>query len=342
MNQSAVLCSITDFCNRYQSWVTGENVQIYNAEIGSEIVGGARVQYVFNNYFTSYLRMIDPLEGLTYIDIFTCIKNATGPYQALFIPDGSFDLIIKKQLEKLIEPSFQCVEYVSLELKRIIEEYVVPQDAKEVESIISKEAIIYIDECRDSAKDLVDNLLKIELSYINTSHPDFIGAGGVIEEHIHNMVEEIVDERLRVEENVRMEEIAEKQALEANSKRGRRRPRSLSSHHFRRLSQELDDEQNGCRPFLSIPTFADTKTNTNKSMNQLVPECIRFHGNLNEEEKYTMDVIQKLISSYFNIVRKNIEDAIPKAVMHLLVNQSLSNMQNRLVEKVFKPYSFND
>ena len=41
---------------------------------------------------------------------------------------------------------------------------------------------------------------------------------------------------------------------------------------------------------------------------------------LTERERIETDLIRSLISSYFLIVRESIQDLVPKAIMHLLVN----------------------
>lgn len=48
------------------------------------------------------------------------------------------------------------------------------------------------------------------------------------------------------------------------------------------------------------------------------------------------ELIRRLISSYFNIVRETIADQVPKAIMHLLVNHSKEVVQNRLVSELYK------
>lgn len=48
-----------------------------------------------------------------------------------------------------------------------------------------------------------------------------------------------------------------------------------------------------------------------------------------------------LLDSYFNIVRKNIQDAIPKAIMFFLVSRSKNEMQNELISSLYKEQSFN-
>lgn len=45
---------------------------------------------------------------------------------------------------------------------------------------------------------------------------------------------------------------------------------------------------------------------------------------------------ERLIKSYFYIVRKSIQDTVPKAVMHFLVNYVKDNLQSELVTHLYK------
>jgi hypothetical protein len=45
---------------------------------------------------------------------------------------------------------------------------------------------------------------------------------------------------------------------------------------------------------------------------------------------------ERLIKSYFYIVRKSIQDSVPKAVMHFLVNFVKDNLQSELVSSLYK------
>ncbi len=44
--------------------------------------------------------------------------------------------------------------------------------------------------------------------------------------------------------------------------------------------------------------------------------------------------------SYFDIVRKNVQDLVPKSIMHFLVNQAKDNIQNELVANLYKEEYF--
>ena len=63
---------------------------------------------------------------------------------------------------------------------------------------------------------------------------------------------------------------------------------------------------------------------------------------LSDREALETELIRRLISSYFNIVRETIADQVPKAVMHLLVNHSKDVVQNRLVSELYREDMFEE
>jgi len=67
-----------------------------------------------------------------------------------------------------------------------------------------------------------------------------------------------------------------------------------------------------------------------------VPEMRSSGRNLSEREKRDCEVIERLIKSYFYIVRKSIQDSVPKAIMHFLVNFVKNNLQSELVSSLYK------
>ncbi|KAF8470291.1 dynamin protein dnm1 [Russula ochroleuca] len=72
-------------------------------------------------------------------------------------------------------------------------------------------------------------------------------------------------------------------------------------------------------------------------------EAVAANGTqLTMREEMEISLIRSLIASYFSIVRESIQDLIPKAIMHLLVNHSAQQVQNRLVSALYKPSLFGD
>lgn len=108
---------ITKFASSYCSTIEGTARNIET----TELCGGARICYIFHETFGKTLDSIHPLAGLTKMDILTAIRNATGPRPALFVPEVSFELLVKRQIRRLEEPSLRCVELVHEEMQRIIQ-----------------------------------------------------------------------------------------------------------------------------------------------------------------------------------------------------------------------------
>lgn len=63
---------------------------------------------------------------------------------------------------------------------------------------------------------------------------------------------------------------------------------------------------------------------------------------LSAREQRDCEVIERLIKSYFLIVRKNIQDSVPKAVMHFLVNHVKDTLQSELVGQLYKSLLLDD
>jgi replication fork clamp-binding protein CrfC len=53
------------------------------------------------------LENVQPLDGLSRLEVLTAIKNSTGPRTAVFVPDSSFEQLVKKQIARLEEPSIR-------------------------------------------------------------------------------------------------------------------------------------------------------------------------------------------------------------------------------------------
>jgi dynamin 1-like protein len=71
------------------------------------------------NSFTLPLQEVDPCEDLTDDDIRTAIQNATGPRSALFVPDVPFEVLVRRQISRLLDPSLQCARFIFEELIKI-------------------------------------------------------------------------------------------------------------------------------------------------------------------------------------------------------------------------------
>ncbi|XP_063302829.1 dynamin-1-like protein isoform X5 [Pelobates fuscus] len=273
---STLLQLITKFATEYCNTIEGTAKYIET----SELCGGARICYIFHETFGRTLESVDPLGGLTTIDILTAIRNATGPRPALFVPEVSFELLVKRQVKRLEEPSLRCVELVHEEMQRIIQHCSNYSTQELLRFPKLHDAIVEVVTCLlrkrlPVTNEMVHNLVAIELAYINTKHPDFADACGVMNNNI--------------------------------------------------------EEQRRNKLARDFPPPA-------ASREKPVPVARK----LSAREQRDCEVIERLIKSYFLIVRKNIQDSVPKAVMHFLVNHVKDTLQSELVGQLYKSLLLDD
>uniref|UniRef100_A0A8C5HDH5 Dynamin-1-like protein n=1 Tax=Gouania willdenowi TaxID=441366 RepID=A0A8C5HDH5_GOUWI len=284
-HSATLLQIVTKFASDYCNTIEGTARYIQT----SELCGGARICYIFHETFGRTLQSIDPLGGLTDLDILTAIRNATGPRPALFVPEISFELLVKRQMKRLEEPSLRCVELVHEELQRIIQHC----------SSYSTQELLRFPKLHDSivevvtgllrkrlpiTNEMVHNLVAIELAYINTKHPDFTDAAQV-------------------------------SAL-VNSQQVGLCLTAKNSCFFTLAQEEVFRSPGWRKQPQQRPVPASRK--------------------LSAREQRDCEVIQRLIKSYFLIVRKSIQDSVPKTVMHFLVNFVKEHLQSELVGQLYK------
>ncbi|XP_019947897.1 dynamin-1-like protein isoform X3 [Paralichthys olivaceus] len=318
-DQSATLLQlITKFATEYCNTIEGTAKYIETAEL----CGGARICYIFHETFGRTLESVDPLGGLSTIDILTAIRNATGPRPSLFVPEVSFELLVKKQVKRLEEPSLRCVELVHEEMQRIIQ-HCSNYSTQELQRFPKlHEAIVEVvtsllRKRLPITNEMVHNLVAIELAYINTKHPDFADACGVM----NNNIEE--------------------------QRRNRMRELPAGVPRDKAPAAGPQGEQDGTGSWRGMLKKGEDAPGSGpgsplKGAVNLLDVPVPVARKLSSREQRDCEVIERLIKSYFLIVRKNIQDSVPKAVMHFLVNHVKDSLQSELVGQLYKSGLLND
>ncbi|KAI0882692.1 Dynamin central region-domain-containing protein [Annulohypoxylon maeteangense] len=199
---SMILQLMTRFATSFISSIDGTSTEISTKELS----GGARIYYIFNSVFGSALESIDPTSNLSAVDIRTAIRNSTGPRPSLFVPEMAFDLLVKPQIKMLELPSQRCVELVYEELIKIChtcgstELSRFPRLQAKLIEVVSD----LLRERLGPASSYVESLIAIQRAYINTNHPNFLGAAAAMSHVVTNKQERerkklIQDERDRRE-----------------------------------------------------------------------------------------------------------------------------------------------
>lgn len=166
-----------------------------NSTIGAnadELYGGARISYIFHQVFSRSLNSVGAFDGLSEDEIRTTIGNANGTRPALFVPEISFDILVRRQIRRLEQPGVQCVDLVYDELQRIAHQSE-PTELTRYPNLRDRMLSVVgalLKRSVGPTQMWVSNLVRIELSYINTNHPDFIGGSRAVAKLMEKMAQE--------------------------------------------------------------------------------------------------------------------------------------------------------
>nr|XP_020456462.1 dynamin-1 isoform X2 [Monopterus albus] len=168
----ALLQMVQQFSVDFDKCIEGSGDQIDTAELS----GGARINRIFHERFPFELVKLEFDEKELRKEISYAIKNIHGIRTGMFTPDLAFETIVKKQIQKLKQPTLKCIDMVASELTSTIQKCSqklahYPVLREEMEKIVTQ----HIRDRESRTKDQVLLLIDIELSYMNTNHEDFIG-----------------------------------------------------------------------------------------------------------------------------------------------------------------------
>ncbi|VDO29891.1 unnamed protein product [Haemonchus placei] len=312
---------ITRFATAYTSTIEGTSRNIET----TELCGGARICFIFHETFGKSLESVNPLENLTEMDILTAIRNATGPRPALFVPEVAFELLVKRQIQRLEEPSLRCVELVHEEMQRMVKHcgLTTQQEMQRFPRLYDKinEVVSGVLKSRlRPTNEMVANQVAIELAYINTRHPEFVGEAN------RTLVnaEEVISDRSRPRQRT--------------SSTGDRAPSVPSDQVHLLLLPMVNGESKKTSSWWFGKSTPEESSEATPNAAHLLPEVPEkpLARQLTRNEQKDCLIIERLIRKYFMIVRKNVQDSVPKAIMHFLVNYVRDNLQSELVRQLYK------
>ena len=161
---------LSKFATNFASIIDGKGGELNNGKAQNlalvELFGGARINYIFTEIFATSLMTVGAFDGLTDDEIRTTITNANGTRRALFVPEISFDILVRRQIARLEQPGGQCVDLVYEELQRIAAQ----SEPKELTRFpVLRERMMdvvssLLKRCMGPTQMMVTNLVKIELA----------------------------------------------------------------------------------------------------------------------------------------------------------------------------------
>ncbi len=352
-NLSALLLyMISKFAEYYQSTIDGSFVQ----DSTKELRGGARIHFIFHMVFAQAIKSIKALDGLSDEDIRTAIMNAKSIHPSLFIPEGAFENLIKLQIAKLLDPALQCMQLVHEELRRIVSRPDMPELMRfnKLMGRVSEIMNEVLRKCIAPTEEMIRNLVKVEDAYINVNHPDVLTATGAILGMMQPGGVDDPKERERAEKELqkREEELKEerrkKEELRKAEQKKKENRRGLFSYLGWGKKSKEEEEKKEAGP--TGPSTGDLLGNGRSQADggaadpslasyQSLPERMRADSPVSSRDLLEMDIIKRLLKSYFKVVRKNIADLVPKAIMSFLVNKSKAIAQNELVGSLYADHN---
>lgn len=177
-NSNMVLGLITEFTNEYRSVLEGHNQELSSIELS----GGARISFVYHELYANGIKAVDPFDHVKDGDIRTILMNSSGSSPALFVGTTAFEVVVKKQIKRLEDPSLKCISLVYDELNRILGQLLTKPMFRRYPGLKEKfhtVVISFFKKAMDPTNKLVKDLVAMEACYINTGHPDFINGSRV-------------------------------------------------------------------------------------------------------------------------------------------------------------------
>ncbi|XP_047315162.1 dynamin-related protein 3A-like [Impatiens glandulifera] len=365
--QGALLLNIlSKYCEAFSSMIEGKNEEMST----SELSGGARIHYIYQSIFVKSLEEVDPCEDLTDDDIRTAIQNATGTRSALFVPEFPFEVLVRKQIARLLDPSLQCARFIYDELIKMSHRCMInelqrfPVLRKRMDDVIGN----FLREGLQPSETMIGHIIGMEMDYINTSHKNFIGGSKAVE----------IAQQQTKSNRITAAIPKPKEAVDTDKAPASERSIKSRSILARTANGIVPDQAVHTVPDVEKPTISGSglswgissifgggsehrtsikESSTSKPFNEPVqsvghnfslihlrepPPVLRPPESHSDQEIMEIAVTKLLLRSYYDIVRKNVEDSIPKAIMHFLVNHTKRDLHNVFIKKLYRDDMFEE
>lgn len=313
-----VLSVITEFTSEFRNAIDGVTTDLSLNELN----GGARISFVYHELYSNGIKSIDPFDQVKDGDIRTILYNSSGSTPSIFVGTAAFEIIVKQQIRRLEEPSLKCCQLVYDELSRILSQLLAKiQSFKRYPALrerLNSVVINFFKNAMSPTTKLVTDMVAMQACYVNTTHPDFLNG--------HKAMQ-IVNDRLNPP-----------QKPGTPDPKGRLPP-SVNP-------RDLDVDPKHEEPSFFGSFFSAAKNTTKRksaapaaagSTMEAPPSIIKPQAAFNDRETMETEVIKLLIHSYFNIIKREMIDTVPKAITLTLVNYAKENLQKELLQELYKP-----
>lgn len=290
----------------------------------TELNGGAKISNYFKTKFFKAIDEIDPLNGLTVDSIINVINNSSGTDMGVFMPSQAFTHLVKTQISQMEEPSLSCVNvvheelistinYLDADILRKLKKY--PKLREKIVEVLQN----LLGKYKQKTLEAVSNMVRYQEAYVNTSHPDFIDAIMNSDEY-HQLFEKST--KLQSEQG-----FAELTPYNGDS-------------------QSVNHEKIQNLPKKGFKSWVPVDKETVYKMRQTVEKiatCV-FTGYVDNDKlilESRAGLLSLFIKCYFLVIKKIIQDTVPKMIMFEMVNSVKNNFQKDLTSEIYKSKDLN-
>lgn len=311
----SLLDLITQTATSYKAGLDGRADLSYKG-----LNGGAAIAKYFKTNFNKDINEIDPLQGLSSDVIINVINNASGTNMGVFMPTDAFDHLVKKQIQLLEGPSLVCVTIVHDELIANIYKLDdnISYKLKKYPKLFEKVNEILLEllaKYKLKTSEAVSKLIEYQKAYVNTDHIDFIESITKSNEY-----HELFEKPGQFEKLGKFEE-----------------------QGFAELPGHYHSQEDLVLPKKEIKSWPKDITHKMRKTVEKITTCA-FSG-FPDSDKLILEsragLLILFIKCYFTVIKKIIQDIVPKTIMFEMVNKIKDNFQKDLISKVYKSSNLN-
>uniref|UniRef100_A0A665V284 Interferon-induced GTP-binding protein Mx n=1 Tax=Echeneis naucrates TaxID=173247 RepID=A0A665V284_ECHNA len=340
-----LLQMVQQFSVDFEKRIEGSGDQVDTVELS----GGAKINRIFHERFPFELVKMECDEKEMRREISYAIKNIHGIRTGLFTPDMAFEAIVKKQIIKLKEPCVKCVDMVIQELINTVRQCsnkleCFPRLREETERIVTS----HIRDRESSVFDMYTYIAQcpnykhvIRKGWLTINNISIMKGGA--KEYWFVLTAESLSWFKDDEEKEK------KYMLPLDNLKVRDVEKSFmsSKHIFSIFNTELrnvykdnrtlelacdsqDDVDSWKSSLLRAGVYPE-KTTTVESETTSASDNFSMDPQLERK----VETIRNLVDSYMAIVNKCIRDLMPKAIMHLMINNVKDFINAELLAQLY-------
>uniref|UniRef100_A0A2I3GL48 dynamin GTPase n=1 Tax=Nomascus leucogenys TaxID=61853 RepID=A0A2I3GL48_NOMLE len=338
----ALLQMVQQFAVDFEKRIEGSGDQIDTYELS----GGARINRIFHERFPFELVKMEFDEKELRREISYAIKNIHGIRTGLFTPDLAFEATVKKQVQKLKEPSIKCVDMVVSELTSTIrkcseklQQY--PRLREEMERIVTT----HIREREGRTKEQ-DEILVIRKGWLTINNIGIMKGGSkeywfvLTAENLswYKDDEEKEKKYMLSVDNLKLRDV-EKGFMSSKhifALFNTEQRNVYKDYRQLELACETQEEVDSWKAsFLRAGVYPERVGDKEKASETEENGSDSFMHSMDPQLERQVETIRNLVDSYMAIVNKTVRDLMPKTIMHLMINNTKEFIFSELLANLY-------